>query len=309
VQNATEQDWQVDGRHAGTWTTARNLTWVKVANASHMVMPVPIWIWWAELTHNRRRQVPFDVPAAAHDMLLRFQGVDVLSAPRVPSRVGDSELGTVLEPTTQPAADSGGPDSTATPPTAAAASPKSDTIREAYYNAGSAALILVIIFAGLALFVYLRSRAGKLGGGGGGGDGLDGAARGLMRIPGFGSTARPVLPRRRRRGGVGTGDASVHPERAGRRLWGKGEAEEGEPQELDELVRGDGTADDVEDDDEDGGGEDLETGGRGGYTRKEKGKGVAGAAKAEGGRLQQGGEEEDMFSLGLADSDEEKEVH
>ena len=35
--NATELDWRVDGDHAGTWRTARNLTFVKVANASHMV--------------------------------------------------------------------------------------------------------------------------------------------------------------------------------------------------------------------------------------------------------------------------------
>jgi hypothetical protein len=249
-------------------------------------------------------------------MLLRFQGVDLLSSPRVPSRVGNSELGSVLDPN-RTVTDGGGSQSdsgsgsTVTP--SAVASGKSDLIAEAYYNAGSAALILVIIFAGLALFVYFRNRAIRLGDGGDGFDGHAGRSgpRGFMRIPRFGQTTA-FSPRSRRRA-AGTGDASVHPERAGRRLWGKGEAQEGEPQELDELVRGDGTADDAEDDDvvvED----DLESGV---YSREEKGKGVATvtAAKDEReavvvGRAQEEEEEEeeaDMFSLGQEESDEDKD--
>jgi carboxypeptidase D len=31
------EDWVVDGRTAGTWTTARNMTYVKILDASHMV--------------------------------------------------------------------------------------------------------------------------------------------------------------------------------------------------------------------------------------------------------------------------------
>jgi len=31
------QTWLVDGAHAGTWQTERNLSFVLVANASHMV--------------------------------------------------------------------------------------------------------------------------------------------------------------------------------------------------------------------------------------------------------------------------------
>lgn len=38
-EQAVEQEWYVDGDMAGSWQTARNLTLVKVANASHMVCP------------------------------------------------------------------------------------------------------------------------------------------------------------------------------------------------------------------------------------------------------------------------------
>lgn len=34
---ATQEDWWVDGEKAGTWQTARNLTYVQVYNSSHMV--------------------------------------------------------------------------------------------------------------------------------------------------------------------------------------------------------------------------------------------------------------------------------
>jgi carboxypeptidase D len=243
-------------------------------------------------------KVPFDVPLVAHDMLLRFQRVDVLSAvgpaAQVPSRVGD-EPETVILPT-QPIADddmSGSPgagggnssdvNAPGTSPTAGGS--RGDSIKEAYYNAGSAALILVIIFAGLALFVWLRSRAAAKANGGGGGF-----------MSGFRSD--PVaLPRRRRK--KGTGDASARDgdgdgASSRRRLWGRGEAEEGEPQELDELVRGDGTADDIEDDDDD---DDLEAARRRRRTGGDIGATSPGDDEEE--------EEAEMFSLG-PDSDEEK---
>lgn len=34
---ATQQDWWVDGKKAGSWQSARNLTYVQVYNSSHMV--------------------------------------------------------------------------------------------------------------------------------------------------------------------------------------------------------------------------------------------------------------------------------
>ncbi|GJN91580.1 hypothetical protein Rhopal_004603-T1 [Rhodotorula paludigena] len=77
--DAEPLEWNVDGEHAGRWTTARNLTYVEFRNSSHMV--------------------PMDKPVAAHDMLLRFMQVDTLhsagSAARIPSRIGD-EAATVL---------------------------------------------------------------------------------------------------------------------------------------------------------------------------------------------------------------------
>ncbi|GAA6021357.1 hypothetical protein JCM11491_004759 [Sporobolomyces phaffii] len=73
-------DWTVDGNPAGRWTVRGNLTYVEVTNSSHMV--------------------PMDQPLAAHDMLLRFMAVDTLGsagpAAQIPSRVGASELDTIL---------------------------------------------------------------------------------------------------------------------------------------------------------------------------------------------------------------------
>ncbi|GAA5991349.1 hypothetical protein JCM10908_003269 [Rhodotorula pacifica] len=78
-EDARAEDWVVDGRTAGTWTTARNMTYVKILDASHMV--------------------PYDQPLAAHDMFLRFVGASLLSAAgpaaQVPSRIGN-EIPAVL---------------------------------------------------------------------------------------------------------------------------------------------------------------------------------------------------------------------
>jgi carboxypeptidase D len=80
----------VDGANAGTWVTARNLTYAKVYNASHMV--------------------PYDLPIVSHDMMLRFMGVDISKiadgAAKVPSNIGSSTK-PALEPT--PAKDAAEP--------------------------------------------------------------------------------------------------------------------------------------------------------------------------------------------------------
>ncbi|WAR55759.1 hypothetical protein PtB15_6B502 [Puccinia triticina] len=54
------QDYYVNGTKQGSWTEARGLSFVKYDQASHLV--------------------PADAPHAAHDMLLRFMGVDPLVA-------------------------------------------------------------------------------------------------------------------------------------------------------------------------------------------------------------------------------------
>jgi carboxypeptidase D len=74
-------DWYVNDTLAGTWTTARNLTYVKVAASSHMVA--------------------YDVPQVAHDMILRFMDVDfsllVDGTPGWESRLGTEEKVTAVK--------------------------------------------------------------------------------------------------------------------------------------------------------------------------------------------------------------------
>jgi carboxypeptidase D len=63
----------VNNTAAGTWVSSRNLTYAKIFNASHMV--------------------GFDVPHVAHDMILRFMGVDFAQlgsgTARMPSALGE----------------------------------------------------------------------------------------------------------------------------------------------------------------------------------------------------------------------------
>lgn len=73
-------DWWVGGHQIGTWSARDNLHWVRYTNASHMVM--------------------LEEPAAAHDMVLRFLGIDVLQAAGpsavIPSRLGSNASELVL---------------------------------------------------------------------------------------------------------------------------------------------------------------------------------------------------------------------
>ena len=73
LQKVQTQSWTVGGNPAGTWVASRNLTYAKIFNASHMV--------------------GFDVPHVAHDMILRFMGVNFTAitdgSARIPSSVGD----------------------------------------------------------------------------------------------------------------------------------------------------------------------------------------------------------------------------
>lgn len=71
----------MNDKPAGTWVSARNLTYVKVFDASHMV--------------------GYDVPHVSHDMILRFMGVDFSQiaegSARIPSAVGDDRKVTWVE--------------------------------------------------------------------------------------------------------------------------------------------------------------------------------------------------------------------
>lgn len=66
------QTWSVDGTVSGEWTSGKNLTYVRVYNASHMA--------------------PYDIPHVSHDMILRFVGLNFSAAvdgtAKIPSEVG-----------------------------------------------------------------------------------------------------------------------------------------------------------------------------------------------------------------------------
>ncbi|GAA6008167.1 hypothetical protein JCM10207_007051 [Rhodosporidiobolus poonsookiae] len=241
--NATEEKWVVNGKRAGTWTTARNLTYVKISEASHMV--------------------PYDQPLAAHDMFLRFVGVSLLSAAgpaaQVPSRIGDEQeavLGTT-HPNGTALSSSGASgagkelDSTS----GATAGQLGDVDAgaggkipsgsgggavEGLVNASSALVLVVIMAAAFALFMWFRRRTQRLSrtadgwgslGGGGGGASLGGAgAGGKSRRSGGGGHERAQSFGRG--GGAGLGSAE--------------ESEREGGHELDELIKGEGRGRDEE---------------------------------------------------------------
>ena len=151
-QDAESLDWRVDGKHAGTWVTARNLTYVKVADASHMVRSASLLVG-PVLTSL---QVPYDQPLAAHDMLLRFLGVDLLGAAgpaaQVPSRVGNEQEAVLGE--THPNGTAVGPDTILLPSDAL----DHDSAVEALVNAGSAIVIIALLLLGFAIFYVVRRR-------------------------------------------------------------------------------------------------------------------------------------------------------
>ncbi|KII94629.1 hypothetical protein PLICRDRAFT_127694 [Plicaturopsis crispa FD-325 SS-3] len=133
------QSWNVNNTPAGTWVSSRNLTYVKMFNASHMV--------------------PYDVPHVAHDMILRFMGANFSAiadgSARIPSSVGESTKPIFVE-------DTHTDDTPTVPP---AKTPEQDkAMWEAYYNAGSAALVLVLIFLVLGVCFWCRVRRRRLRG-------------------------------------------------------------------------------------------------------------------------------------------------
>ncbi len=127
---SAKQDWTFEGEAAGTWQSARNLTYVVFYNSSHMV--------------------PFDYPRRTRDMLDRFMGIDISAIGGDPS---DSRIDGEKGPLTSVG---GHPNSTK------AEEDKSKQLKDAewkaYYRSGEAALVVVIIVAGLAGFFIWRSR-------------------------------------------------------------------------------------------------------------------------------------------------------
>ncbi|KAJ7784094.1 Alpha/Beta hydrolase protein [Mycena metata] len=132
------QSWSVSGAPAGTWVSSRNLTYTKIFNASHMA--------------------PFDLPHVSHDMILRFMGVNfseiVGGSARIPSSVGSVAKPHLLEDVPTAVTATAVPDAGKSPQQAKA-------MWEAYYNAGSAAIVLTLIFAAIGIFVCYRRRRGS----------------------------------------------------------------------------------------------------------------------------------------------------
>ncbi|KAI0691379.1 alpha/beta-hydrolase [Cytidiella melzeri] len=135
------QLWSVGGSPAGTWVSSRNLTYVKIFNASHMA--------------------GFDVPHVTHDMILRFMGVNftAIASPegsaRLPSALGDD-----VKPI--PGAFDASPTS---PPTSVKPPQQEKAMWEAYYNAGSAALVLFLIALAIGGFLWWRRYRSRRSGG------------------------------------------------------------------------------------------------------------------------------------------------
>ncbi|KAI6100155.1 carboxypeptidase KEX1 [Pisolithus sp. B1] len=121
--------WSVDGQPAGTWVSSRNLTYAKIFDASHMA--------------------PYDVPEVAHDMILRFVDMNfsaiVDGSARIPSSVGDDSKPIFFEDTF--------------PSKMPAKSPEEVSAQwAAYYNAGSAVLILLLIAIAIGVCIWCRIR-------------------------------------------------------------------------------------------------------------------------------------------------------
>jgi carboxypeptidase D len=133
------QTWTVDDMPAGTWVSSRNLTYVKIFNASHMA--------------------GYDQLNATHDMILRFMGMDFSAitdgTARIPSSVGDDEKPSFIG--SNPASAAPAPSTTKTPE-------QDKAMWEAYYNAGSAAIVLLLIVAGLGTVFWYRVRRRRLQG-------------------------------------------------------------------------------------------------------------------------------------------------
>ncbi|KAG8527995.1 Cell death protease [Bacidia gigantensis] len=135
---APRRDWTFEGDPAGIYQEARNLTYIKFYNSSHMV--------------------PFDYPRRTRDMLDRFLGVDIASIGGKPT---DSRIDGAKGVETSVG---GHPNSTS----AEKEEEKKleDAKWEAYYKSGEVALVVVIILAvafGWYVWRDRRRRAGYEG--------------------------------------------------------------------------------------------------------------------------------------------------
>ncbi|EFX03291.1 pheromone processing carboxypeptidase kex1 [Grosmannia clavigera kw1407] len=142
---APRREWTFEGKDAGFWQEARNLTYVLFYNSSHMV--------------------PFDYPRRTRDMLDRFMGVDISSIGGKPT---DSRLDGEPGPTTTVGGAAGNGNSTTGQDGDKA---KVDAAKWAAYRK-SGEIVLVIVAAAATAWGYFvwrdrRRRAGYRGVAGG----------------------------------------------------------------------------------------------------------------------------------------------
>lgn len=162
------------------------------------------------------RQVPYDQPVAAHDMLVRFLNIDLLGAAgpaaQVPSRVGNEQEAVLGEThpngTAVPSFPSSG--STTNPALSSPADAlASESALEALVNAGSAVFIIVLmVLAAIAFFCVrkrLRRSAGNVFGSGHSRTTSSGGARGRA-LPRDDEEANELEELVDRDGGRGGGD-------------------------------------------------------------------------------------------------------
>ncbi|KAA1097535.1 Cell death protease [Puccinia graminis f. sp. tritici] len=138
TSQAINQPWKVNGSYAGLWKEERNLTYVLVANASHMA--------------------PYDVPYVTQDMLVRFLGIDVMTAAgpaaQITSRIGE-ETATKVNRVVMNETKLGQEGSGTTGGLAMTSGPVHD---ENYYNASSAMLFLTLVGLVVGLIFFVRRR-------------------------------------------------------------------------------------------------------------------------------------------------------
>ncbi|KAG7128142.1 Pheromone-processing carboxypeptidase KEX1 like protein [Verticillium longisporum] len=171
---APRRDWTFEGKDAGFWQEARNLTYVLFKEASHMV--------------------PFDWPRRSRDMIDRVMKVDISAIGGEPtdSRI-DGEKGPVTSvppskgshnhPDTKP----GGGDKGSSTNDDETQKQVDEAKWKAYYRSGEIVLVIVVIAAGLWGWYIWRDRRRRSGyqgvaGGEGAGPGHRAGARGLDRF-------------------------------------------------------------------------------------------------------------------------------
>jgi carboxypeptidase D len=132
---APRRKWTFEGEAAGFYQEARNLTYIKFFNSSHMV--------------------PFDYPRRTRDMLDRFRGVDI-------ARIGGMPASSKIDGEEGPQTSVGG-HTNSTAAEEEAIKQLKEAEWKAYYKSGEVALVVVAIAAFVWGFFIWRGRRRRAG--------------------------------------------------------------------------------------------------------------------------------------------------